>query len=182
MKIIYYDFYTDDFILFMPSGGKIVEIGIRKPRIKSKTSNPKYVPYIMTVFPEGQLDGPHPFRFRAIPMHASDRVTAEITIEGGVPKVGHQRSVCYDTRPISDCRAWSDVATMSFIGKLSLPNYSDLSDVDEKARELMKANATHLLYYETIMDSHSSSTSSALGGGAADITTEIDDTNLPRAF
>ena len=179
MKIIYYDFYTDDFILFMPSGGRIVEIGIRKPRLVVKGPRAKYTPYLMCVFPGGRLDGPFPYRFKAIPMHISDRVNSEITVEGGIPKIGKQRSVCHDTRPISLCTPHSGASMMSLVGKLSIPDYSNLDEVDSRAKELMKSNATHLLYKETSLNEVGTTVAANPSTG---VVSDINDNNIARAF
>ena len=180
MRIVYYDFYTDDFVLFLPSSARVVEIGVRKPRLVRKGPNTKYTPYIMAVFPEGRLDGPFAVRFKAVPMHLSDRVNSEITIESGAPKVGYQRSYCGDTRPAMLCNPYSGASMMSLVGKLALPNYSNLDDVDERARDLLKNNATHLLYREVPLNE--AATVSRAANSSTGIVSDINDNNIARSF
>ena len=180
MRIVYYDFYTDDFVLSLPPSASIVEIGIRKPRLYKKGVHSKYTPYLLATFQDDQFDTPLPVRFKAVPMHTSDRVNSEITIEGGIPKVGHQRSIQSDTRPIQLCAAYARNSTMILIGKLAIPNYSDLSDVDDRARDLLKNNATHLIYRETPLNQVGSST--VLSNTSTNATVDINDNNIARSF
>ncbi len=180
MRVVYYDFYTDEFVLFMPSSARIVEIGVRQPRIVKKGLKAKYTPYIMAVFPEERLDGPFAYRFKAIPMHVSDRVNSEITIEGGAPKVGRQRSECGDTRPNMTCQPHSGASAMILIGKLSLPNYCNLHNIDEKASYFLKDNATHLLYKETALNEVSTVSRSI--NPSTGVVSDINDNNIARSF
>jgi 3-deoxy-D-arabino-heptulosonate 7-phosphate (DAHP) synthase class II len=113
-------------------------------------------------------------------MQMSDRVNSEITIEGGVPKVGYQRSTCHDSRPIDTCVPYAGTAMMSLVGKLVIPGYSNLDDVDDQARELLKTNATHLLYREVALNEVADT--SAVVNRSTGVVSEINDNNIARAF
>lgn len=181
MRAVYYDFYTDDFVLIMPPTARIAEIGVRKPRLERKGVRRKYVPYILAVFTEIEVGQAAlvPVRFKAVPMHASDRVVSEVTIENGAPMTGPQRGLVNRAlRPMLLCRAYSGAASMQLIGKLTLPDQLAMDDVDDRARDIVKNNATHLIYIELTMGEPPRQVVSS----STNVISDINEDNITRSF
>ena len=151
MRTVYYDFYSEDFILYIPTDFSVVEIGVREPRISVNSNIKKFIPYIMCHLSNERDLLPRAHRFTVIPLCEDTRLRSEGTVQGGCPVAGTQQVrdlTTGGTRPMQNLAAHENTSHMRLIGKFSLPAAAALFKDSDKQNP-NDANASHLLFMET---------------------------------